>query len=104
MSHITLIDSPEILIRSARSDDLGEITRVTGRDTGTLPAEPLLVAEVDGNIRAAVSMTDGEVVADPFHRTAELVAMLKIRASTTSVPRQPRARSRRRVPALRSAG
>ncbi len=30
-------------------------------------------------MRAAISLGDGTVVADPFHRTAELVEMLRIR-------------------------
>lgn len=49
-----------------------------------LPQEPLLVAEVDGQPRAALSLVDGTVVADPFHLTAGLVSMLKIRAEMSS--------------------
>jgi hypothetical protein len=51
-----------------------------GRDTGELPVGPLLVAKVSGDVRAAISLTDGAVVADPFYRTAELVEILQIRA------------------------
>jgi hypothetical protein len=83
MSH-TISASPEIRIRVAHEDDLSSIARVAGRDTSQSPAWPILVAEVGSEIRAAISLTDGEVVADPFHRTAELVDMLKIRASGAS--------------------
>jgi hypothetical protein len=79
MSH-KITTNPEIRIRVAREDDLAEVTRVAGRDTSLPPAWPILVAEVGSDIRAAISLTDGEVVADPFHRTAELVEMLRIRA------------------------
>ena len=59
---------------------MGAVARVAGRDTHELPAWPLLVAKVGSDVRAAISLTDGTVIADPFHRTAELVAMLRIRA------------------------
>jgi hypothetical protein len=45
-----------------------------------MPAQPILVAEVDGELRAALSMVDGAVIADPFHRTAPLVELLAARA------------------------
>jgi hypothetical protein len=45
-----------------------------------VPAQPILVAEVDGDLRAALSMVDGAVIADPFHRTAPLVELLAARA------------------------
>jgi hypothetical protein len=79
MSH-TINTSSEIRIRTARESDLDAVARVAGRDTHEPPAWPVLVAEVGRDIRAAISLTDGEVVADPFHRTDELVAMLRIRA------------------------
>jgi hypothetical protein len=79
MSHKMKMGS-EIRIRLAREDDLAAVARVAGRDTGQPPAWPVLLAEVGADIRAAISLTDGEVVADPFHRTTELVEMLRIRA------------------------
>jgi sulfur carrier protein ThiS len=106
MSH-KITTNPEIRIRVAREDDLTAVTRVAGRDTSQPPAWPILVAEVGSEIRAAISLTDGEVVADPFHRTAELVEMLRIRARGAAArlngdvvrfERQPRERL-----ALRSA-
>lgn len=80
MSHVTHIDSTEITIRAARAGDMGEIARVAGRDTDELPSGPLLVATAGERVRAAISLSDGAFVADPFHRTTELVEMLKIRA------------------------
>jgi hypothetical protein len=79
MSH-TITPSSEIRIRAAREADLGAVARVAGRDTHEPLAWPILVAEVGSDVRAAISLTDGEVAADPFHRTDELVAMLRIRA------------------------
>jgi hypothetical protein len=36
-----------------------------------------LVAEVGGEVRAALSLRDGAVVADPFHPTAALAELLR---------------------------
>jgi hypothetical protein len=41
---------------------------------------PALVGEIDGRPAAAISLTDGRVVADPFQPTANLVALLRMRA------------------------
>lgn len=79
MSH-TITQASEIRIRAASAKDMASVARVAGRDTRPLPAEPVLVAEVGSDVRAAISLADGTVVADPFHRTAELVEMLRIRA------------------------
>ena len=95
MSHVTHNDSAEIVIRAARDEDMGEVARVAGRDTGDLPAGPLLVAKVGRDVRAAISLDDGAVIADPFHRTAELVQMLRIRAGSVSRARRNHAARRR---------
>jgi hypothetical protein len=84
MSNVTHIESTEITIRAARAEDVREIARVAGRDTHELPEGALLVAKVGSDVRAAISLEDGTIIADPFHRTAELVAMLKIRAGAGS--------------------
>jgi len=104
MTHVTHIESAEITIRAARPADEAEIARVSGRDTHELPAGPLMVATVSGKVRAAISLTDGNFVADPFHRTTELVEMLKIRAGVAGTATvTPLRRSRRRFAALRAA-
>ena len=81
MSNVTHIDSTEITIRTARAEDRAELARVAARDTHELPEGKLLVAKVGSDVRAAISLENGTIIADPFHRTAELVAMLKIRAA-----------------------
>ena len=96
MSNVTHIDSTEITIRAARAEDMGELARVAARDTHDLPDGRLLVAKVGSDVRAAISLDDGTIIADPFHRTVELVAMLKIRASAVRSTRRPHDASRRR--------
>jgi hypothetical protein len=41
----------------------------------------MLVAAVAGEPRAALPLNGGPVLADPFHRTAELVSLLEMRAA-----------------------
>lgn len=43
------------------------------------PRGPSLVAEVDGQPRAAVPLAGGPLLADPFHPSAELGSLLRLR-------------------------
>lgn len=105
MINVTHIDSNEIRIRAAHDSDMPEIARVAGRDTHELPAKPLMVATVGEQVRAAISLADGTHVADPFHHTSELVAMLRIRADAVQASHNgvARKRSGRRILALSRA-
>jgi hypothetical protein len=70
-------------------------------------AQPVLLAEVDGQLLAALALSDGSVVADPFHRTADLIELLRARAHQLDGNRRARRSfrlrtwSRLRVPAWR---
>jgi hypothetical protein len=73
--------STGVTIRYAFPDDAEAVRRLAVTDSRTVPAGPLLLAEVGGEVWAAVSLTDRrEAVADPFRPTAELVLMLRERA------------------------
>jgi hypothetical protein len=76
----TAVTEVPIVIRPDRPEDAGALVRLAHLDSARVPAAPLLVAEVAGELRAALSLTDGRVIADPFHRTASLVALLTMRA------------------------
>jgi hypothetical protein len=78
------IDTP-ITIRSAVPGDDRALRRLAQRDTRALPEGDLLVAVVDGELRAAISLARGEVTADPFHRTQELVRLLTMRRAQLGV-------------------
>ena len=56
----------------------------------------MLVAEVGGELWAAVSLDDMHAVADPFRPTGELVALLVERAR--QLHRSERGRRRQRLP------
>ena len=72
--------SQDVTIRWAYPEDLTALERVAALDSKHLPAGPLLVAAVDGQIWAAVSTIDDQAVADPFVPSGDLVGLLRARA------------------------
>jgi hypothetical protein len=72
---------PAVTIRHAFPDDALALLRLAALDSSEPPVAPALVAEVGGELRAALSLRDGGVIADPFHRTQALVDLLHARAS-----------------------
>lgn len=73
--------NPAITIRSAQADDAAALHRLAQLDSRTVPAGDLLVAEVDGELRAAVARDARVSIADPFRPTAELVDLLRAHAN-----------------------
>jgi hypothetical protein len=69
-----------VTLRSATADDLAALGRLAALDSARVPSLPALIAEVDSEPRAAVSLADGTTVADPFQLTNALVRMLEMRA------------------------
>jgi hypothetical protein len=86
-----------VTIRHAFPDDALSLVRLAALDSAEVPRGPLLVAEVDGELRAALSMRDGAVIADPFHRTAAAVQLLRARAEQLAAELAASQRSRRRT-------
>ena len=73
-----------VTIRRAYPDDDPAIWRLAALDSAAVPAGPLLVAEVGGELRAALSLESHQAIADPFHPTLKLVSMLRAYASTSA--------------------
>ncbi|MGI8921379.1 MAG: hypothetical protein ACR2HD_06850 [Solirubrobacteraceae bacterium] len=74
--------SPEVTIslRPAQPEDEHQLARLAELDGATDPLEqPAIIAEEDGVVRAALSLRDGRVVADPFAATMDLVELLELR-------------------------
>src|SRR4051794_33793388 len=69
-----------IAIRLATAEDGDAMQRLAALDSKRVPAGPTLVAERDGIVHAALDLWTGDVVADPFVATTELVALLQFRA------------------------
>jgi hypothetical protein len=76
-------DTPvtRVTLRYASAADAAGLQRLAELDSGSAPRGPALVAEVDGRLRAALPFDGGAPIADPFHRGAELIALLRMRAS-----------------------
>ena len=75
-----MASTDSISIRPFTDSDTRAVREVAERDSSTVPAGMLLVAEVGGRVRAALSLDTAEVVADPFAPSAELVDLLRARA------------------------
>jgi hypothetical protein len=86
----TEIDKAGVTVRFASPKDIREIERLAELDSRSVPAGVILVAEVDGAIRAALPLRGGGALADPFQPSAELVRLLELREA------QLRGRERRR--------
>jgi hypothetical protein len=99
--------SASISIRPFADADAQAVRSVAERDSSIVPAGVLLVAEVDGELRAALSLDSGEVVADPFAPSKAMVELLRVRAGQLSGGRAARRRRRRglrdRSPAAEAA-
>jgi hypothetical protein len=83
---------PSVTIRYGFPDDAGALARLATLDSAEVPAAPLLVAEVEGELWVALSLADGRSIGDPFRRTAPLLVLLRARAAQLCGP-QPRRRS-----------
>lgn len=75
-----------ITIREATDHDAGALERLAQLDSDRVPARPLLVAEVSGELAAAMSTADGTTIADPFRPTAGAVAALRLQAGFAPRP------------------
>ena len=70
-----------VTIRVAGPADDEALARLAELDSRPAPVGYVLVAEVGGELRAAVPVAGGETVADPFHPTATLTSLLALRVS-----------------------
>ena len=72
--------SEPITIPESTEADVASVRRLAALDDRRPPHGPALLAYVGGELRAAVGLLDGQAVADPFHRTADIVDMLRLQA------------------------
>ena len=71
---------PFVTICVYSPSDTSALKRLAALDSSHVSAGPFLLAEIGGELRAALSLTDGAILADPFYPTAALVRLLVIRA------------------------
>jgi hypothetical protein len=96
MPATAITTAPSVLIRAARGSDGDSLERLAALDSAEVPAGSLLVAEADGRVVAALATATGERIADPFLPTADVIALLELRAAGASAPRSHRRSPRRR--------
>jgi hypothetical protein len=69
-----------VAVRLARPEDDEAIRRVASLDGKKAPEGRVLVAEADGEIIAALALSGGHAVADPFRWTSDVLALMEMRA------------------------
>ena len=82
----------DLSLRLCRVSDDPILERLAALEGRRPPQGPHLLAEVDGEAVAALSLADGEFLADPFRPTAHLLPLMRARAAQLGAPlRQRRA-------------
>jgi hypothetical protein len=71
--------SDALTIRAATSSDTGAIRRLAASTSRPRPRGPLLVAEHDGEMLAAIAVSSGAVITDPGSPVADIVRGLRRR-------------------------
>jgi hypothetical protein len=66
-----------VTLRRYSAEDHGPLARLAALDSSKPPSQPLVVAEVEGELRVALSLSDGSLVADPFHLTQGVAELLR---------------------------
>ena len=102
------MNTTDLTIRRADTGDVLALGRLAQLDNALYAGTGALVAEVDGQIVAALPLDGSRSFADPFRRTARALAMLELRRDQLEdAPRVSRAlravRRRRRYRAPVSA-
>jgi hypothetical protein len=80
--------------RMAVDEDGPNLRRLAALDSQSPLSGPVLMGEINGVPAAAISLTSGRVVADPFRPTAELVATMRLRAAALTGQRRTSLRER----------
>jgi hypothetical protein len=76
---VNMFPTNAYVIRQATVDDEGALRRLAELDGRRPLSGPVLIGEIGGIPVAAVSLADGQITADPFQPTAQLVPLLGIR-------------------------
>jgi hypothetical protein len=73
-------EESRLVVRAFRERDIDAVRLLAALEGGHLPTGPVLVAEVDDEVVAALPLDGGRPLADPFRPTAHVVALLELRA------------------------
>ena len=70
--------APKVTIREAAAADTFALRRLAALDDRAALRGSALVAEEHGEMRAAIEIETGRVIANPFAPTADLVDLLRV--------------------------
>jgi hypothetical protein len=73
-------DNERVTVRALRARDIEPLRLLAALDSRHVPKGPVLVAEQDGELVAALPLDGSRAIADPFRPTADVVALLELRA------------------------
>jgi hypothetical protein len=71
----------QITIRTSTVADAAGLARLAALDSAETPHGRMLIAEVDGSMRAAMSFDGSRAIADPFEESVHVLELLKAHAS-----------------------
>jgi hypothetical protein len=71
--------SADIAIHEARAADMPALMLLAELDSRKAPTGRVLIARADGQIRAAIGVDDGKLIADPFVATRPIEDLLRLR-------------------------
>ena len=86
-----------LTIRRADASDTGALVRLAALDSASPPTGEALLAEVGGELWAAVEVDSGTAIADPFRPSGELVDLLRLQVSLDGRPERPERRALARL-------
>ena len=93
-----MTDSSIIAIRVAGADDDSVLRDLSLLDSARPLQRPAVMAVVDGEPVAAISLDDHRVVADPFTPTEDAIAILRARVAVAAARQRRRPRLGLRLP------
>ena len=95
MHRETDTETPQLTVRRAGPADSAALVRLAALDSAAIPSGPVLVADIEGELVAALPLEGGRSIADPFQHTSAALEMLQLRAAQVT-----QARARRRAMSL----
>ena len=87
---LSMTSSTALTIRPATAADADALHNLAQLDSQRLHRGDHVLAEADGSLIAAVAVADGTSYADPFVRSAGVVALLRSHVAATNAKRRRR--------------
>lgn len=82
-------ETASVTLRLAEEKEAPAVRQLAQLDSARDLKEPVLLAVVDGDAVAALSLRDGRSVANPFIRTSEAIDLLRLRAERLTAAGPP---------------